>query len=90
MYLTASLFCHSQASFGVEAVTRVMTNLRAVPVIPRPQMIPHKRAVIMALRSEFVQEYQYFSYSLTRYLQDDSSESSEDERRFIRSIKVMN
>ena len=31
-----------------------------------------------------------FLYSLTRYLQDDSSESSEDERRFIRSIKVMN
>ena len=89
MYLTVSLFCQSQASFGVEAVTRVMTNLRAVPVIPRPQMIPHKRAVIMALLSKIAYIIDILSHYSVRYLQDDSSESSEDERRFIRSTKVI-
>lgn len=70
-------------------MTQVMTILRTVPVIPPLHTILHKRAVIMALLSKIAYIIDILSHYSVRYLQDDSSESSEDERRFIRSTKVI-
>ena len=70
-------------------MTQVMTILRTVPVIPPLQTILQKRAVIMALLSKIAYIIDILSHYSVRYLQDDSSESSEDERRFIRSTKVI-